>query len=325
VLLTIAIPTYNRPELLEESLRSAIEQETDLDYEILIADNCSSEENLNRVKNIIKKSKFQKIRLLESSENIGMYNNWNRCIEYASGNYLTILNDDDLLDKCFLKELHNFINGNQLVGCRSIFFGDLRWVEVDQNNPLSKLAKSFTKSDELITKIGFREFFKGNPVCGSLGVIFNKNEALRIGGFDVKMRMSADYDFYVRYCQENDFVILNKELGYYRYHENETFKVGVLESFIEDTFVIRNKYCEFVLPRITKPFYMLAIKLHREVQIRRYEKIFPHFFSSHTLLSRGNIATILAKKINVDLMRVILFVAVSALSLLVTKNQHSDD
>ncbi|BDT78453.1 glycosyltransferase family 2 protein [Polynucleobacter yangtzensis] len=317
MLLTIAIPTFNRPELLEESIKSAINQTTELNYEILISDNCSEKKNLLKIKQIIRNLEFQNIRLLENSENIGMYNNWNRCLEYSLGEYVTILNDDDLLDKNYVKEMCAYISGGRLIACRSSNFGDLQWAEIEKNNFLSKFHSPFMKPKSLTSKVGFREIFKGNPVSGSLGALFNRNEALRIGGFDIAMRMSADYDFYVRYSQNNEFIILNKTLGLYRYHDNETFKLGVLESFVDDTYIIRKKFCEYSLPNFTKPWYTFAINLHRNIQIRRYQKLFPKIFTYQT--RNDGLVKAIAKINNINLLRIILYLIVSILSVLSKK------
>ena len=34
------------------------------------------------------------MKYYKNEKNIGMYGNWNRCIELSNGEYLTILNDD---------------------------------------------------------------------------------------------------------------------------------------------------------------------------------------------------------------------------------------
>jgi glycosyltransferase involved in cell wall biosynthesis len=45
------------------------------------------------------------LRYFVNRENIGMFGNFNRCIEHARGEWMTILNDDDLLDADFLERM----------------------------------------------------------------------------------------------------------------------------------------------------------------------------------------------------------------------------
>lgn len=91
---SVAILTYFHEYYIERSLKSALSQITDFDYEIVLSDDCSKDQTIE----IIKKYRDlypEKIRLIEHKENVGIcrneYDNWIEC----KGEYIVILAGDD--------------------------------------------------------------------------------------------------------------------------------------------------------------------------------------------------------------------------------------
>lgn len=98
-LVTIAIPTYNRAQgFLSQALHSAIKQ-TYSNIEILVSDNCSTDETGLVVENF----GDTRIRYYRQKENIGFLANVNFCLEQARGKYFSLLYDDDLIDDDFVE------------------------------------------------------------------------------------------------------------------------------------------------------------------------------------------------------------------------------
>ena len=64
---------------------------------------------------ISKLSKIKNIRLIRNQKNIGMFGNWNKCIKEAKGTYVTILNDDDLLNYNFVENLLQDMNKEKML------------------------------------------------------------------------------------------------------------------------------------------------------------------------------------------------------------------
>ncbi len=93
IILTVAIPTYNRCHLLCQSLDSALGQLED-GVEILVSDNASTDETPKVMK---KYCKEHKIRYYRNSKNLGMDKNFFNCFQKANGEYIQFLSDDDIL------------------------------------------------------------------------------------------------------------------------------------------------------------------------------------------------------------------------------------
>lgn len=96
-LLTIAIPTWNRAAYLRQNLEQLTPQlmEAAHPVEILISDNCSTDESPEVVASFMQKG--VPIRYIRNTENIGSDGNIAQCFNEATGRYVLILGDDDLL------------------------------------------------------------------------------------------------------------------------------------------------------------------------------------------------------------------------------------
>ena len=96
--LTIAVPTFNGGKNLERAIRSCKNiQLSSEDYEILIVDNCSTDDsilNLNKLKD-----QFRNLILIKNQKNVGRIQNWNACINNAKGKFLIFLFSNDTINE----------------------------------------------------------------------------------------------------------------------------------------------------------------------------------------------------------------------------------
>jgi glycosyltransferase involved in cell wall biosynthesis len=102
-LLSICIPTYNRPDKIESAIKSLMKLEDINLVEILIIDNCSDIKVEEIYENI--DSKLSNIKIIRNSINIGSGANLLRCIEYAQTDWIWLLGDDDIALKSSVKTI----------------------------------------------------------------------------------------------------------------------------------------------------------------------------------------------------------------------------
>ena len=88
-LISVVIPTYNRPSLLIETLKTVFAQ-TFADYEIIVVDDGSTDDTVERLRPY-----SERIRLI-SQENQGIGAARNRGIDESRGKYVALLDHDDL-------------------------------------------------------------------------------------------------------------------------------------------------------------------------------------------------------------------------------------
>ena len=99
-LVTIAIPTFNRADWLNDCVRTAFAQ-TYRNFEVLVSDNASTDDTPA----VLKQFSDPRLRVVRQPENIGSTGNWNACLANARGEYTVFVPDDDrispwLLERC---------------------------------------------------------------------------------------------------------------------------------------------------------------------------------------------------------------------------------
>ncbi|MEZ8700426.1 glycosyltransferase family 2 protein [Vibrio cyclitrophicus] len=93
---SICIVTYNQEEYIEETVMSAINQNVDFDYDILIGDDCSSD-NTPKIVERLQKKYPKKIKLHLRCDNLGAAKNIIDLYKKATGEYIAHLDGDDLM------------------------------------------------------------------------------------------------------------------------------------------------------------------------------------------------------------------------------------
>lgn len=99
-LISVIIPTYNRPDYLKEAIASVVGQ-TYRNLEIIVSDDCSHQSP----EPIVEAFQDSRIRLRRNSKNLGVGLNSTHGFTEATGKYVASLNDDDRWDKDFLETL----------------------------------------------------------------------------------------------------------------------------------------------------------------------------------------------------------------------------
>ncbi|MBU2896851.1 glycosyltransferase family 2 protein [Vibrio hepatarius] len=223
---SITIPTFRRPQLLLEAVESVARQNTTVKFEVVIVDNDDSKEFSQQIVEALK-SLSCNVRYYVNHENIGMFGNWNRCIELANAKKLTILNDDDLLDENWLPVVSEYDQYSLVKPSNRSF------------NHVSEIVPYLAGSKIATKELALEDCFWGNINPGSLGMLLDKQACLSLGGFNPDLYPTSDYDFLCRYINKYSSVKITANLSHYRWAENESMKKAVLEKFICNDFDMR--------------------------------------------------------------------------------------
>lgn len=106
---TIITPLYNAQEYISETIDSVLSQ-TFLDWELILIDDCSSDNTYNYV--VEKYSHISNIKILKNGNNSGAGFTRNRGLEIAQGRYIAFLDSDDLWLPDKLQVQIDFMNKN---------------------------------------------------------------------------------------------------------------------------------------------------------------------------------------------------------------------
>jgi glycosyltransferase involved in cell wall biosynthesis len=101
---SIIIPTYNREKSISDCLFSVLKQSFS-DFEVLVIDNKSSDNTVHEIKKISDK----RIKLYCNEKNYERCYSRNKGIDYASGQYITFLDSDDLFRPNHLQNWYEFL------------------------------------------------------------------------------------------------------------------------------------------------------------------------------------------------------------------------
>ncbi|MFX0200277.1 MAG: glycosyltransferase family 2 protein [Candidatus Hodarchaeota archaeon] len=123
--LSVCIPVYNGEKYIGTTIHSILNQ-TFKDFELIISDNCSTDNTLSTIKEF----SDERIRLIENDEHTPMYPNFNRCLRAARGEYIKfLLADDYFITKTALSRYVDVLDNNNDVGIVSCLA-----IPVDRND-----------------------------------------------------------------------------------------------------------------------------------------------------------------------------------------------
>ena len=116
VKVSVIITTYNMECFIKNSIESVLSQKTSFPFEIIISDDCSTDQTIKIIKEY--KTKFNdKIEIITSKTNTGIIENLKRAIRYAKGEYIALLDADDYwITNDKLQKQFNILEGHPDTG-----------------------------------------------------------------------------------------------------------------------------------------------------------------------------------------------------------------
>lgn len=234
--ISICIPTYNYAHFIADAIESVLSQ-TVSDYELLVIDNCSTDNTEEVVLGYLQEGR--NVKYIRNEKNLGLVCNLNRCIELASGTYIKILCSDDLLEATCLEKMVQVLEANPKV---SLVASARQLVDRSLNN-LGQLA--YSDRPELLPGIdAIRKcLFVGNLIGEPTAVLFRKKDA--IAGFDPKYRQLVDLEMWFRLLEQGDFAFIPEALCLIRQHEEQGTNANIKGFiYVDDQFRLFDDYAD---------------------------------------------------------------------------------
>lgn len=213
-LITIAIPTRNRPNFLQQSLESVLNQ-TYKNTRILVLDNNSETDLLP----IINKSNDNRVSLVKNSKDIGIIGNWNKAIELCTTKYLSIFHDDDIMLPEFINKSINALENNPTVG-----FSYSHANKVDENLNYMSLWSPLFPKEGLIDGIDYVLYTIERGCCITIAptVVIRKSVFDSVGKFKDNLCFNSfDFNMWLRIANSFDIYFINEILVNYRIHKGQ--------------------------------------------------------------------------------------------------------
>ena len=172
-LFSIITVVYNNEKYLEETILSVLKQSYK-NFEYIIVDGGSTDRTLE----IIKKYN-NKIDYWVSEKDKGIYDAFNKGMSLCRGNFIGIINSDDIYTKNSLKIISSYIKKKPVF---DFIFGSVRkhWGILHGYKP-NKIFYSWG-------------FYSSH----STGFFIRRSAAQKVGLYDLKYKYHADYDYFYR-------------------------------------------------------------------------------------------------------------------------------
>jgi glycosyltransferase involved in cell wall biosynthesis len=120
-IVSIMIPTYNQEEYIIRAIQSVLDQKYE-NIEILVSDDCSTDNTERIVNDFIALKSDSRIRYLKNDRNVGILRNYHNSLHRVSGDYVVNLDGDDFfVDNNFLSNAVNMFRDDERL---SLVFGD---------------------------------------------------------------------------------------------------------------------------------------------------------------------------------------------------------
>lgn len=212
---SIIIVSYNTKNILRDCVLSIKDKSHDIDYEIIVVDNASSDGSVEMLR-----QEFPDVKIIESGGNIGFGKANNKGMAQATGKYLFLLNSDTILLNNATKILFDKAESLSDQGCK---IGALGSVLLNKDlNTCHSYGHFITPSSELKEVISKYLKFLKDPANTNPPLVKGVKDVDYITGADMfvpeevyKETGGFDPDFFM-YCEEVDWQKRMQKNGYSR-------------------------------------------------------------------------------------------------------------
>lgn len=212
-MISVIMSVYNEENYIKEAIDSILAQ-TEPDFELLIVDDCSTDNTVNIINGI----DDERIILFQNEQNCGLTKNLNKALKECKGKYIARMDGDDIskperfaIQKRFLDEHRDIM----LISCNTETFGEEHLISDMCGTP-----------EELKCRMLIR------PVLAHPGFMFRKELVDKYGfTYDEHFRSAQDYDFAVRVAKNHKLFVVPEVLLQYRTHKGQVSQTPNLRQF----------------------------------------------------------------------------------------------
>ena len=198
-LISIILPVFNGENYLTQSIESCLNQ-TYSNIELIIIDDCS----YDRTPEIIEKYTLRdnRVRLLKNTENLKLPKSLNVGHDVAKGKFITWTSHDNIFNEDALELMYHEIQRYSV----DIVYADM--IIINEQNDFEKFFKNPEIEDILFC----------NPVGACF--LYKREVYLKLNGYNDKLFLVEDYDFWLRGYLNFSFFHIPKYLYKFRVHSD---------------------------------------------------------------------------------------------------------
>lgn len=227
---------YNSGKYLRETIDSIINQ-TYTNWELIAVNDGSSDNTEEIIIDYI----HQGIPITYyKQENKGFASARNKAMELANSNWIAIIDHDDICLPNRLEIQANHIHRNP--NAKLLFANITHFSERD-----SEIRRHFDRINpcrlDLRAGKAMNNLLIYGCFVGTQGVVFDKEAATMVGGFDISYKYLVDYEFFIRIGIYHDLFSGEETVSKWRIHEGQTSKAVSNIHLTENRKLLLKYFC----------------------------------------------------------------------------------
>lgn len=211
---SVVISVYNKGNFIKKTLESVFNQSI-TDYEVIIVNDASTDHS----ETVIQSVSQEKIIYFKLKKNKGAAAARNKAIQLATGDYIALLDGDDIWYPDYLKEINNLL---QEFPTHSVFA-----TAIDIEGQDGKRASTYTfpnlENKKLLSINYFEASYKNTALTSSTTVI-KRNAFETIGNYDESIKSGQDTDLWIRIGLKYSIAFSTKSCATYTYAPISLYK-----------------------------------------------------------------------------------------------------
>lgn len=250
--ISVIVPTFNVEKYIEEALLSVINQTFKGSIELIVIDDCSTDNTVQKIEEIKSLHKNFDIKLLKQERNMRQGTARNRGIKESNGKYIVFLDGDDLLDKEMFERLFHVAEKE------SFDFVICDWIYYYQNKGLVYVNNERFMTFEKLEGENCEELLAANTYF-TVNKMYKREFIVKNKIFYGEKYIYEDYEFYVDVAQKaNKIGIVSNPLYKVRVNSQSITKSNRVSSDHVDSLLqaVEATIAKFN-PRSRKSYYNL--------------------------------------------------------------------
>lgn len=257
-MISVIIPNYNHQAFLAERIDSILNQ-TYQDFEIIILDDCSTDNSKEIIEQYRHNEKISAIVYNEKNSG-STFRQWEKGIELATGDWIWIAESDDYAEASLLETLVSNIDDTYAVAyAQTLTFtstGKVAWISTADFIEETVSGRHFVD----------RKMLPDNTLFNASMAIFRKDLYANIDKGFTKYKFCGDWLFWMEIGLQGKVFISGKVLNYFRKHDKDISSKSIRTGLFYEEFL--DLLNELVAKKI------ISSERKQEVLIKQYIDLF---------------------------------------------------
>lgn len=209
--ISVIVTSYNYANFIERTINSILAQ-TYTDFELIIVDDCSSDNSVEIIKNF----KDDRIKFVENEQNLGLAISIAKALKIATGEWIAFCESDDFWEKDCLEKRIQIAEKYPNLG---VIFND-----VEPFSTTNKIPETIQQNSENLKKLKFptnvlNKIAFYNIVQTFSAAMINRAEIAKLNLTPPDDRF-LDWWLFIQLASDTDFYYIPEKLTHWQLHEN---------------------------------------------------------------------------------------------------------